>query len=83
MGGDFLATHIINKINSISDLKKNTCIVFAGSHSKRKLSSNQKSGGWSSLIEKHALKEIRTVALPTVWTFDQEIDTPYIYTRFN
>jgi hypothetical protein len=83
MGGDVLATSIIEKINSIQDLKKTTCIVFAGSHSKRQLSGNQTSGGWSSLIDKHNLQEIITVSLPTVWTFDQEIDTPYIYTVFN
>ncbi len=83
MGGDVLATSIIEKINSIENLKKNTCLVFAGSHSKKQLSANQKSGGWSSLIDKFDLNEITTIFLPTVWTFDQTIDTPYIYTSFN
>lgn len=81
MGGDVLATNIIEKI-STTDLKKNTCIVFAGTHSKRQLSENQSDGGWSSLIDKHHLKVIKTVTLPTIWTFDQLIDTPYIYTKF-
>lgn len=81
MGGDMLATSIIEKI-SASDLKKNTCIVFAGTHSKRQLSENQSNGGWSSLIDKHCLKVIKTVTLPTIWTFDQLVDTPYIYTEF-
>jgi hypothetical protein len=80
MGGDVLATSIIEKINSNEQIKMNTGIVFAGSHSKRKLSGNQEIGGWSSLIKKHHLREILTVSLPTVWTFDQNIDTPYIYT---
>jgi len=26
---------------------------------------------------------VDTVSLPTVWTFDQTIETPYIYTKFN
>ena len=81
MGGDVLATNIIEKISSTS-LKKNTCIVFAGTHSKRQLSNNQSEGGWSSLIDKHGLKVIKTVILPTIWTFDQLDDTPYIYTKF-
>ncbi len=81
MGGDILATNIIEKISTTS-LKKNTCIVFAGTHSKRQLSDNQSKGGWSSLIDKHGLKVIKTVSLPTIWTFDQLIDTPYIYTEF-
>ena len=82
MGGDILATSIIEKIDSISNLKKNTCIVFAGTHTKRQLSGNLENGGWSALIEKHNLKVIDTVSLPTIWTFDQTVDTPYIYTEF-
>ena len=81
MGGDVLATSIIEK-TSTTNLKKNTCIVFAGTHSKRQLSDNQSEGGWSSLIDKYDLKVIKTVSLPTIWTFDQLLDTPYIYTKF-
>ena len=83
MGGDILAINIIDKINSISYLKNNTGLVFAGTHSKRQLSRNMDQGGWSSLIDKHNLNVINTVSLPTVWTFDQKIETPYIYTKFN
>jgi hypothetical protein len=82
MGGDVLATSIIEKINAISNLKENTCVVFAGTHTKRQLSGNLENGGWSSLIEKHDLKVIDTVSLPTIWTFDQTVETPYIYTEF-
>jgi len=83
MGGDILATTIIDKINAISNLSHNTGIVFAGTHSKKQLSSNLDNGGWSSLIEKHNLNIVDTVSLPTIWTFDQTIETPYIYTKFN
>jgi len=82
MGGDVLATSIIDKINSITNLKNETGIVFAGTHTKRQLSGNLENGGWSSLIEKHDLKVIETVSLPTIWTFDQDVETPYIYTEF-
>ena len=82
MGGDILATSIIEKINSITNLKNETGIVFAGTHTKRQLSGNLGDGGWSSLIEKHDLKVIDTVSLPTIWTFDQDVETPYIYTEF-
>ncbi len=82
MGGDVLATNIIEKINTTSDLKSKTGLVFAGTHSKRQLSGNLGNGGWSSLIEKHHLDVTNTVSLPTVWTFDQKIETPYIYTKF-
>jgi hypothetical protein len=83
MGGDILAASIIEKINSDTNLKKNTGLVFAGTHSKRELSGNLPNGGWSSLIEKHDLSVIDTVSLPTIWTFDQLVETPYIYTKFN
>ncbi|MCA9827723.1 MAG: class I SAM-dependent methyltransferase [Nitrosopumilus sp.] len=83
MGGDILATNIIDKINSISDLRGKTGIVFAGTNSKRNLSGNLADGGWSDLIKRHDLKVMYTVSLPTVWTFDQQDDTPYIYTKFN
>ena len=82
MGGDVLATSIIDKINSITNLKKDTGIVFAGTDTKRHLSGNLENGGWSSLIEKHNLKVIDTISLPTIWTFDQDVETPYIYTKF-
>ena len=81
MGGDVLATNVIEKI-SMTNLKNDTCIVFAGTNSKRQLSGNQSNGGWSSLIETHGLKVIETVLLPTIWTFDQPVDTPYIFTKF-
>ena len=83
MGGDILAANIIAKINSILDLRDKTCIVFAGTNSKRNLSGNLANGGWSDLIKRYDLKVVDTVSLPTVWTFDQQDNTPYIYTKFN
>ncbi|MBA4718450.1 MAG: hypothetical protein HRO68_04920 [Nitrosopumilus sp.] len=82
-GGDILATNIIDKINCISNLSQNTGLVFVGSNSKRQLSSNLDNGGWSSIIEKHNLNIVDTVSLPTIWTFDQTIEAPYIFTKFN
>jgi len=82
MGGDILATSIIDKINAISNLSHNTGLVFTGTYSKKQLSSNLANGGWNSIIEKYNLNIVDTVSLPTVWTFDQIIETPYIYTKF-
>ncbi len=83
MGGDVLATGIIDKINLISNMKNKTGMVFAGTHTKRQLSGNLENGGWASLIKKYNLNIIDTVSLPTVWTFDQTVETPYICTKFN
>lgn len=77
MGGDILANSIIEKVFSLD--RTQTCFVFAGSYSKKHLSGIQKLGGWSKLVEKHNLRESGILSLPTVWTFDQDVDTPYIF----
>jgi len=51
-------------------------------NTKKQLSGNLSNGGWSTLIEQHHLDVIDTVSLPTVWTFDQLVETPYIFTKF-
>jgi 2-polyprenyl-3-methyl-5-hydroxy-6-metoxy-1,4-benzoquinol methylase len=87
MGGDILATSIIEKLNTIPNLKKNIGMTFAGTYSKKYLlgapSESMPEGGWKSIIDKNDMKVIKTIILPTVWTFDQPIDTPYIFTKFN
>ncbi len=87
MGGDIWASSIIEKLNTIPNLKKNIGITFAGTYSKKYFlgtsSESMSGGGWKSIIDKNDLKVIKTITLPTVWTFDQPIDTPYIFTKFN
>ena len=87
MGGDVLASSIIEKIDTIPNLRKNTGMTFAGTYSKKyfpgTLSENMSEGGWKPIIDKYNMKVIKTIILPTVWTFDQPIDTPYIFTEFN
>jgi hypothetical protein len=87
MGGDIWASSIIEKLNTIPNLKKNIGITFAGTYSKKYFSGTKSEsmsdGGWKSIIDKNDLKVIKTITLPTVWTFDQPIDTPYIFTKFN
>ena len=86
MGGDILANSIIDKLGEIPEIKKNTGISFAGTYSKKyfpgTMSEEMEEGGWKAVIEKNNLRVIQTVILPTVWTFDQPIDTPYIFTEF-
>ncbi len=87
MGGDILASSIIEKINKIPYLEKNTGMTFTGTYSKKYFSGNMSAkmseGGWRSIIDKNDLMIIKTLTLPTVWTFDQPVDTPYIFTKFN
>ena len=87
MGGDILASSIIEKLITNTNLKKNIGMTFAGTYSKKyfpgTMSENMSEGGWKSIIDKNDLKVIKTITLPTVWTFDQPIDTPYIFTKFS
>lgn len=79
--GDVLASDIIEKITAIEELKTTCCFVLAGSYSKKQI--NQNYGGWGPVIEKFGLKVIQTLVLPTVWTFDQPKDTPYVFSVSN
>ena len=83
MGGDILASSIINKLCSMCDLKHTLGVVFTGTYSKKQLSNNSDNGGWGSFFGRYNLSITDIVSLPTVWTFDQRVETPYIYTRFN
>ena len=83
MGGDILANSIITKINSISTLKGKTSMVFAGTYSKKYSSDNLSLAGWGKIIEKNDLSLIKTISLPTVWTFSEPDETPYLFTKFS
>ena len=80
MGGEMLATSILTNLDS--ELKQKTCIVLTGSYSEKYSLSDRKNGGWSSLIEKNNLKVIQTAVLPTVWSFNETVDTPYTFAEF-
>ena len=83
MGGDILATGIIDKINAISNISHNAGLVLVGTYSKKQLSGDLTNGGWGSIIEKYNLDIVDIVSLPTIRSFDHTIETPYIYTKFN
>ena len=86
MGGDILANSIIEKLKESPNLKSNTGMTFAGTYSKKYFpgteANNMEGGGWKTVIDRNNLKILQTIVLPSVWTFDQPIDTPYIFTKF-
>jgi hypothetical protein len=79
--GEMLANSVIPKITSIPSLKMNPVFVFTGSHIMRKDSRDKSMWGWGKLIDHYNLKVIKTITLPTYWTVDQPVDTPFIFTR--
>lgn len=80
--GEMLANNVINKIMS-TNLKSSSAFVFAGSHKLRKNSRDITKWGWGKIINNFGLNVIETMTLPTRWTVDQPIDTPYIFTASN
>jgi len=80
-GGITLASSVLKKIDSISNLKKNSGWVFVGTNSQKYPPDPKNMAGWGTLIEKNNLKSIQTISLPTVWTFHESDETPYIFTK--
>lgn len=78
MGGVALATGVIEKIQ-LHDFWKNTGWVFAGTFSQKYAPDPKNEAGWGTLIEENKLKKIQTISLPTVWTFHETDETPYIF----
>jgi len=79
--GEMLANNVIPRIKTIPSLKNYPIFVFTGSHIMRKDSRDKSIYGWGKLLERYNLEVIKTVTLPTYWTLDQPIDTPFIFTR--
>ena len=79
--GEMLANNVIPKITSILGLKMNPIFVFTGSHIMRKDSRDKSKWGWGKVIDHYNLEVIKIVTLPTYWTLDQHVDTPFIFTR--
>ena len=80
MGGIALASGVLEKIDSISNLK-NIGWVFTGTFSQKYSSDPKNEAGWGTLIEKNNLKSVHTISLPTVWTFHEPEETPYIFAQ--
>ena len=81
MGGIFLATGVLDKINSISNLKQNSGWVFAGTLSPKYTQDPKNEAGWGTLIEKNNLKSIQNVSLPAAWTIHESDDVQYIFAK--
>ncbi len=79
--GEMLANSVISRIMSMPDLEVNPLFVFTGSHMMRKDSRDKSKWGWGQVIDHYDLEIVKTVTLPTYWTFDQPVDTPFIFTR--
>lgn len=76
--GEMLANSVLEKILS-SELKMTTGFVLMGSHVKRKFARNDSQWGWGEVISRFGLDVKKVITLPTHWTAEQPVDTPYIF----
>lgn len=76
--GEMLANSVLEKILS-SGLKKSAGFVLMGSYVKRKFARDNSQWGWSEVIDKFGLDVRQVITLPTHWTAEQPVDTPYIF----
>jgi len=76
--GEMLANSVLERILS-SDLKGTAGFVLMGSHVKRKFAREHVQWGWGEVIDKFGLEVRQVITLPTHWTAEQPLDTPYIF----
>lgn len=79
MGGTFLATGVLGKIKP--NLLNSLGMVFAGTISQKYTPDPMSKAGWGTVIDKYGLEVIDTITLPSVWTFKESDDTPYIFSK--
>jgi len=79
--GEMMVNNVISKIIAIPDFKMNPIFVFTGSHVMRKDSRDKSKWGWGQVIDHYNLEVVKTITLPTYWTLDQPVDTPFIFAR--
>ena len=81
MGGLKLATGILNKIISDSNLFHNSGWAFAGTLSKKYPTDPKNMAGWGSFIENNNMQLIENISLPTAWSFHESDETQYVFAK--
>ena len=80
--GEILAESVISKIISDADSRIQPIFVLAGTSTARE-GRYDVQWGWDKTIHTFNLEILSTITLPTRWTMDQPVGTPYIFTRYN
>ncbi len=81
MGGTALTSGVLDQVTSIPSLMNNIGWVFAGTLSQKYPPDPKNEAGWGTLMEQNNLHSIKTIFLPTVWTFHEPDETPYIFAQ--
>lgn len=75
MGGDRLAGAVLGGLHTCND----AYAVLAGTYSEKYAPDALSLAGWGTTMQKHGLRPLCVVSLPTVWTFREPDATPYVF----
>lgn len=79
--GEMLARSIIARVMADGgEVWGRSAFVFMGSFQLKRFSRSAEKWGWGFVIDEAGLDVRSAVVLPTCWTMDQSVDTPYIFT---
>jgi SAM-dependent methyltransferase len=79
--GEMMANSVISQVRSIENISNFAGFNLMGSHTMKPMSRDHTGAGWGGTIASFGLEVSYTVTLPTFWTSDHDLDTPYVYTR--
>ncbi len=79
--GEMLANSVLSQVKSIENISNVAGFNLMGSHTMKPMSRDHTESGWGGIISSFGLEISCTVTLPTFWTSDHRLDTPYVYTR--
>lgn len=77
--GEMLANYVIEKVLSQPGLADRAGFNFMGTHVMKSMTRDHTGWGWGDTLSRYHLKPFGTLTLPTYWTTDETIDTPYIF----
>lgn len=78
MGGTDLASGVMQRIGPHPEW--NGCgWVFTGTHAQKYRPDPKNEAGWGTLISERSLRVLRSISLPTAWTFHEPAETPYVF----
>ncbi|HET6730590.1 MAG TPA: hypothetical protein VFH04_03235 [Nitrososphaeraceae archaeon] len=76
--GELLAEAVISNLSQQNDTSRKRGFVLMGSHAMKKYARDSTGYGWGQFIARHNLYLLDCLTLPTMWTNEQLVDTPFI-----
>ncbi|MGB8087512.1 MAG: hypothetical protein WCF07_14590, partial [Nitrososphaeraceae archaeon] len=76
--GEVLAEGVISNLTQYEFSSCNLGYALMGSHTMKQYSRDRTLYGWGHFIAEHNLKILDCLTLPTMWTNEQSIDTPFV-----